>query len=81
MNFRPFVVATYGVYAAVFVAGLSVLLGTQAGASLDFALLRSVFIFVVIAALAFGAEAVLTVGFQPPQPHGAHESAQESNDE
>jgi predicted secreted protein len=69
------------VYAAVAAAGFSVLLGTQAGASLDFALLRSVFIFVVITALAFGAEAVLTVGVQPLQPSEAQEAAAETLDE
>ena len=68
MNLRPFTVATYGVYAAIGVAGLSVWLGKQAGASLDFALLRAVVIFVIFTALAFGAEAVLTIGWQPEPP-------------
>ncbi len=68
MNFRPYTVATYGVYAGAFVAALSVWLGSQAGASLDFALIRAVFVFVIFTALAFGAEAVLTVGWQPPEP-------------
>ena len=81
MSFRPFLVATYGVYAAAAAAVLSVLLGTQAGASLDFALLRSVFVFVIIAALAFGAEAVLTVGVRPFQPAEAPQSDRESFDE
>ena len=74
MSFRPFLVATFGVYGAAGAAALSVLLGTQAGASLDFALLRSVFVFVIITALAFAAEAVLTVGVQPLQPAEAPEA-------
>ena len=63
---RPYTIARYGVYAAAAVALLSVWLATQAGASFDYALLRSVFFFVIVAALGFGAEAVLLL--TPPQP-------------
>ena len=66
MNFRPYTVARWGVYAAGAVALLSVWLGTNAGASLDYALLRSVFFFVIVAGLGFGAEAVLLL--TPPSP-------------
>jgi hypothetical protein len=38
---------------------MSVWLGQRAGATLDFTLLRAVFVFVIFTALAFGAEAVL----------------------
>ena len=68
MNFRPFTVARFGIYAGVAVAVTSVWLGQQAGASLDYALLRGVFVFVIFAALGFGAEAILTVDWQPPEP-------------
>ncbi len=43
MTFPPFAVARYGVYVAVAIAALSVWLGHQAGASLDWALMRAVF--------------------------------------
>ncbi len=81
MNLRPFTVATYGVYAAIAVAGLSVWLGKQAGASLDFALLRAVFIFVIFTALAFGAEAVLTIAWQPDSTHEPSSAANPTPDE
>ena len=41
MNFRPYTVARYGVYAAIAVAVLSVWLGQRAGATLDYTLLRA----------------------------------------
>lgn len=65
-SLRPYTLARSGIYAAAFVALLSVWLGTSAGASLDYALLRSVFFFVIVAALGFAAEAVLLL--TPPQP-------------
>lgn len=55
----PYTIARYGVYLALAVAALSVWLGMRAGVSLDYALLRSVFFFVIVVALGFGAEAVL----------------------
>ncbi|MCC6381749.1 MAG: hypothetical protein IT304_04530 [Dehalococcoidia bacterium] len=61
-------VARYGVWLALATAVVSAWLGQRAGASLDFAVLRSVFVFVVVAALGFGAEAVLTVGWRPEPP-------------
>ena len=65
----PYTIARYGVYLAGAVAVLSVWLGTRAGAPLDYALLRSVFFFVIVAALSFGAEAVLLLTPPPaPQP-------------
>jgi len=68
MNLQPYTVARFGVYAALAVAAMSVWLGQQAGATLDFALLRAVFVFVGFTAIGFAAEAVLTVGWQPPPP-------------
>lgn len=80
MKFQPFAVARYGVWLALAAAAMSAWLGNQAGATLDYVLLRGVFVFVIFVLLGFGAEAVLTVGFQPPaeQPHqepqpGAHD--------
>lgn len=60
MNFVPYTVARYGIYAACAVAVLSILIGRQAGASFDFLLLRSIAVFVIVTALALGAEAVLS---------------------
>jgi hypothetical protein len=65
---RPYTIARYGVYLAGAVAVISVWLGTRAGSPLDYALLRSVFFFVIVAALSFGAEAVLLLTPLPPPP-------------
>lgn len=62
---RPYTVARYGIYFAFAVAALSVWLGNRAGASLDYVLLRAVFVFVIFTAIAFGAEAVLSVNLPP----------------
>lgn len=79
---HPYAIARYGVYLAVFVAALSVWLGHQAGASLDYALMRAVFIFVVFTAIGFAAEAVLTVGWQQQPPRRpSPEPAPEQHDE
>jgi len=64
-NFRPFTVARYGVYFALLIAVGSAWLGQRAGTTLDYSLMRAVFIFVLFTVLAFGAEAVLTVGWHP----------------
>lgn len=80
---RPMTVARYGVWLALGAAVVSAWLGQRAGASLDFAVLRSVFVFVIVAALGFGAEAVLTVGWHPepsqpaPRPAPAKPDAEE----
>lgn len=66
--FRPMTVARYGVYLALAAAVLSAWLGQRAGATLDFAVLRSVFVFVIVATLGFAAEAVLTIGWRPAPP-------------
>lgn len=83
MTFMPFAVARYGVWLAVLVAAMSAWLGINAGASLDYALLRAVFVFIIFVALGFGAEAVLTVGFRPPppQPQRTTDSAAGARDE
>jgi Na+/glutamate symporter len=65
MNLQPYSVARYGIYAALVVAAISVWLGQQAGATLDFTMMRAVFVFVVFTAIGFGAEVVLTVGVHP----------------
>ncbi|MBI5948336.1 MAG: hypothetical protein HY875_09370 [Chloroflexi bacterium] len=81
MTFPPFAVARYGVYVAVAIAAISVWLGHQAGASLDWAVMRAVFFFVIVAALGFAAEAVLTVGYQPRPRRAANPSTdQETHD-
>ena len=67
MKFQPFIVARYGVYGSGVAAAISVWLGLNAGASLDYALLRAVFFFVIFVALAFGAEALLSTGWQEPE--------------
>ncbi len=68
MSLRPLTVARFGIHVALAVAAMSIWLGQRAGASLDYALLRGVVVFVIFAALGFGAEAILTVGWQPPEP-------------
>lgn len=68
-TFRPYTVARYGVYLAIGVAVMSVWLGANAGATLDFTILRGVFVFLIVTALGFGAEAVLTLSpVRPPRP-------------
>lgn len=74
--FRPFTVARYGVYLALGTAVMSVWLGSNAGATLDFTILRGVFIFLIVTALGFGAEAVLTLG--PVRPTVSAEPEHES---
>jgi hypothetical protein len=61
-------VAKYGIYGAVAFAVMSVWLGQRAGATLDFTLLRAVFVFVIFTGLAFGADAVLTLNVKLTQP-------------
>jgi hypothetical protein len=68
MTFRPYTVARWGLYGAAGAALMSVWLGRQAGASLDFLMLRAVFVFVIVSALAFAAEAILSSAFIPAAP-------------
>ena len=82
--FAPYTVARWGVYLALGVACMSIWLGHRAGASLDYSLLRSVFIFVIVTVLAFAAEAVLSTNIIPsPRPPASPVSApeQEQTDE
>lgn len=82
MSLRPYAVARYGIYLAVAMAGLSVWLGQQAGATLDYTLLRGVFVFVVFTAIGFGAEALLQVGVSPSSPDpGAEQGSETPTDE
>lgn len=79
---RPFTVARYGLYAALGVSILSLLLARNSGMATDVAAARSLLIFVIFAALAFGAEAVLLTAGRPApltaHPVAAEESASES---
>ena len=61
----PYTVARYGLYLAIAVAVLSVWLGQEAGGSLDFLLLRAVFVFLLFTVIGFLAEAVLTFRVPP----------------
>jgi hypothetical protein len=65
MNLPPFSIARWGIYFALACAVLSAWLGHQAGATLDFITLRAVFVFVIVAALGFAAEAAMSVGIHP----------------
>jgi len=78
VNLRPLTVARIGVYAAAAIAVMSIWLGQRAGASLDYALLRAVFVFVVFTAFGFGAEAILTVDWQRPESPASEPPAADS---
>lgn len=65
MRLPPFTVARYGLWLALAVAVMSAWLGTNAGATLEYALLRAVFVFIIFVVLAFLAEAILTIGVPP----------------
>jgi hypothetical protein len=67
----PFTIARYGVYAALAMAIAAAWLGTRAGYPFDQALMRAIFTFVLVTAVAFGAEAVILTSppkAPPPQP-------------
>jgi hypothetical protein len=72
--FRPFTVARWGMYLALAATVMSVWLGQRAGASLDYTLLRGVFVFVAVTALALGAEALLSVSLTAPAANTTTES-------
>ena len=72
--FRPFTVARWGMYLALAATVMSVWLGQRAGASLDYTLLRGVFVFVAVTALALGAEALLSVSVVPRPANTTTES-------
>ncbi len=61
----PFTIARYGVYAALATAVAAAWLGTRAGYPFDQALMRAIFTFVLVTAVAFGAEAVILTS--PPK--------------
>jgi hypothetical protein len=81
VRFQPFAVARYGVWLALAAAAMSAWLGDHAGATFDYVLLRAVFVFVIFVLLGFGAEAVLTVGFQPPAEQPRQEQKPGAHDE
>ncbi len=82
MNWRPYTVARYGVYGALGIAAFSVWLGQQAGASLDYALMRAVFVFLAFTAMAFGAEALLSFSpLREPVERPAEAGKDDSHDD
>jgi hypothetical protein len=81
VNLRPLTVARYGVWFALAVAFLSGWLGVRSGASMDYVMLRGVFVFIIFVALAFGAEAILTLGFRPPAASQQDDNGQEAHDQ
>jgi|GEM_PF-1473427 len=62
----PMTVAKWGVYGAALFALLSAWLGLRAGGTWDYVILRTVFVFVLLAIFALGLEAALTL--LPPRP-------------
>lgn len=82
MTLRPYLVARWGVYFACLMATLSAWWAYNAGNSMDGALMRAVFVFVIFVAIAFGAEAVLHAGpgGRPGQGQPDHRSNQKAKD-
>lgn len=64
----PYTIARYGVYAALAMAVAAAWLGTRAGYPFDQALMRAIFTFVLVTAVAFGAEAIVLTSPPRPQP-------------
>ncbi|WP_322795472.1 hypothetical protein [Tepidiforma sp.] len=64
----PFTIARYGVYLALAVAVLTTWLATRAGHPFDEALMRAIFTFVLVTAVAFGAEAIILTSPPRTQP-------------
>ena len=77
----PYTVARYGLYFAIAVAVLSIWLGQRAGASLDFSLLRAVFVFLLFTVIAFLAEAVLTIRVPPKAAIANHPGSGKQDDD
>jgi hypothetical protein len=76
----PYTIARYGVFAAIAVAIATAWLANRAGYPFDQALMRSIFTFVLVTVVAFGAEAIiLTSPPRPPQPPPSRPSADESS--
>lgn len=61
----PFTIARYGVYLALAAAIATAWFGTRAGYSFDWSLMRAIFTFVLVTAVAFGAEAIVLTS--PPR--------------
>lgn len=84
MILRPYLIARWGVYFAFAMAALSAWWAYNAGNSMDGALMRAVFVFVIFVAIAFGAEAVLISGpvARPGMAHhGEPPKSQKAKDE
>ena len=75
MTLRPYTIARYGVWVAFAVAAFSVWLGLGAGVALDYAILRSVFFFLIVTVMAFAAEAVLLTT-PPCLPHAQGDASE-----
>jgi hypothetical protein len=80
VKFVPYTVTRWGIYGAAATAALSVWLGHNAGASLDYLMLRAVFVFVIVAALGLGADAVLSVSIPTPPAEKRPAPAPETSD-
>ncbi len=69
----PFTIARYGVYLALAAAVAAAWLGTRAGYSFELSLMRAIFTFVLVTAVAFGAEAIILTSpprsERPPTEH------------
>lgn len=66
----PFALSRWGIYFATAIAALSAWLGLSAGGSLDFVLLRSVFVFVVFTVIALAGEALVSSPSAPGEERG-----------
>jgi hypothetical protein len=80
VKFVPYTVTRWGFYGAAATASLSVWLGHNAGASLDFLMLRAVFVFVIVAVLGLGADAVLSMSIPTPPADSRPARAPETSD-
>lgn len=81
----PFTVARYGVYLALAAAIAAAWLGTRAGHPFDLTLMRAIFTFVLVTAVAFGAEAIILTSPPrrdppPPPANDRHEPPAEGTD-
>lgn len=81
----PFTIARYGVYLALSAAIATVWLGTRAGYPFDQSLMRAIFTFVLVTAVAFGAEAIILTSpprspSNPPEPPADGEHRPEHGD-
>lgn len=81
MIVRPFVIARYGIYLALAIAVLSVILARGSGTAFDTALLRALFVFVLFTALAFGADAIVATAPSASSSQAAQSDQTHQTDE